>query len=152
MTDFLLGHILKLIIKVAEAVESKNNKYKPIKNLDDNAAHTIQANQFDNNEYEFVENLDKNATCTVTPSAVLFTLGFIALAIAWAQSYDTYQPSNTIFVNKVDNSSSETKMEDLDNIFPSGNCTSSYFQYKRWHRPHTFLLSFNHQELTVTGS
>jgi hypothetical protein len=149
LTGFFLGDILKF---VGELTKTNNYKYNPVTNLDKDTTHTVQTKQYDNNDYEFVENLNKNTIDTITLRDVLITVCFIVLTIVRIRSYDTWQPSNAIFVNKVDKTSSETKMEGLDNIFPSGHWVSSYFQYEQWHGPYTFSLSFNHHELKVTGS
>ena len=37
-------------------------------------------------------------------------------------------------------------------IFESGNWTSRYYQYKKWHGPHELSLSFDHQTSTIKGS
>lgn len=102
---------------------------------------------------ESVNKSDNTTSDRVTPSFRFLKFCFIVLVIAWIYSYYTDPPTNELFVKTISKISAETKIEHLDNnIFPSGDWTSSYFQYHRSHGPYTFSLMFDHQELKVTGS
>lgn len=59
--------------------------------------------------------------------------------------------SNSMFVTKTFAKSNKLDMHEM-NHFQSGFWTSGYFQYKRWHGSNQLSLSFDAQELKVSGS
>ncbi len=110
-----------------------------------------QQSRSDNNTENLIKNSYESHPYMVPPSCRLFALCIVVLVIICLCWDNTLHFSNEIFVNKVDKTSSETKMKDSDNIFLSGHWVSHYFHYEQWHGPHTFSLSFDHQKLKVTG-
>jgi len=58
---------------------------------------------------------------------------------------------NSIFVNMKNLKLLKQDAYDV-NAFQSGIWSSRYFQYKRWHGPYQFSLSFDPQSMKVTGS
>ncbi|CAF4090130.1 unnamed protein product [Rotaria sp. Silwood1] len=58
---------------------------------------------------------------------------------------------NSVFINLVNQNLNQQEEQNV-NPFQSGIWSSRYFQYERWHGPHSFLLSFNSQSMKITGS
>ena len=118
-----------------------NDQYKTAEMSANKTTYTVETDQPD---------VDKISSFTVI-LMLIFPILIIVLIPRWIGSYDTWPPSNTIFVNKDDATSNEDIMEDVENIFPTGHWKSNYFQYKRWHGPHNCSLSFDYGEQTVSG-
>jgi hypothetical protein len=98
-----------------------------------------QASQSDNNKDNAVKSSYENSPYMNPLSGILFAVCIVVSAVIWFEWNYASQPSNA------------TSIEDSDNLFPSGSWVSRYFQYKRWHGPHTFSLSFDHQKFKVAG-
>jgi hypothetical protein len=58
---------------------------------------------------------------------------------------------NSTFANITDLKQPKQNAYDV-NAFQSGIWSSRYFQYKRWHGPYQFSLTFDPQSMKVTGS
>ena len=101
MTGFLLGEILNF----------NNYQYKAAEISANNATYTVRTDQSDNDENKFKKNEDKKSNYAAI-LMLIFLFCVIVLIARWVGSYDTWPPSNT---------SNEIKMEDVENIFPSGH-------------------------------
>ncbi|CAF0918230.1 unnamed protein product [Adineta steineri] len=101
---------------------------------------------------QFVIILSENYTVIISLICTISLAIYIIVLIRnWVLSDDTSQPSDVTFVYGVRSTSNKINVENLNSLFITGQWTSRYFQYKQWHGPHLFSLSFNRRQLKVTG-
>lgn len=77
----------------------------------------------------------------------------IICSIYYCTKYWRGRPSqtNVVFIKQETIKNSEQEKSDIS-MFKSGYWKSRYFQYRRWHGPCRFSLSFENSSMKVTGS
>lgn len=168
MINFILVDIIGFIIKVISLLARlfsfilgkifyNNKETDALLNISDyKEKNFVQTNGFSEKKENVIENPSQANPQLISSSAIYLASCAVILIAIWVILWNTRtnKPpvSNETFVNIVDETSSEMKKEDLNNIFQSGQWISFYIQYSKWHGPHTFSMYFDHETLKINGT